>query len=113
MVSSRFRSVCTAICTACLIPAVSFAQTITGQLTVGGTTSSIGRIVDNIITFLSAAITGVASAMFLVGAFMIVLAGAKEDYKQKGKDLMMGALLSLAVVLGAYSLYKTVAFFLL
>jgi hypothetical protein len=50
--------------------------------------------------------------MFTVGAFMIVLSGVKEDYKQKGKDLMVGAILSIAVVLGAYAILRTVDYFL-
>lgn len=78
-----------------------------------GTEYDLNTIVQRIVVFLSVSITTVASAMFLVGAFMLVLSGAKEDYKQRGKDLMVGSLLSIAVVLGAYAIYRTIAFFLL
>lgn len=77
-----------------------------------GTPFSLGIIVQRVVNFLSISITSVASAMFVVGAFMVVLAGAKEDYKERGKDLMVGSLMSIVVVLGAYGIYRTVAFFL-
>lgn len=90
-----------------------FLLGITRNLTVSiGTSFTLGQMVQRVVDFLAASITTVASAMFLVGAFMIVLAGAKEDYKQQGKDLMMGSIMSIGVVLGAYAIYRTVALFL-
>lgn len=77
-----------------------------------GTKLDIWTILQRIITFLATSITAIGGAMFLVGAFMIILSGAKEDYKQKGKDLMIGSLLGVGVVLGAYAILRTVAFFL-
>ncbi len=82
------------------------------QVTIG-TEYSLGVIVGRIIDFLAGSITTVATVMFLVGAFMIVLSGAKEDFKQRGKDLMIGSLLSMGVVLGAFAIYRTVAYFLI
>lgn len=93
-----------------LIPACVYARTLTVTI---GTADDLNTIVNRIVVFLSSSITAVATAMFLVGAFMIVLSGAKEDFKQKGKDLMIGSLLSIGVVLGAYGIYRTVAYFLL
>jgi hypothetical protein len=92
------------------ISAVAFAAD--RHLPVGGTTFDFATIAQRIITFLAASITTVASGMFMVGAFMIVLSGAKEDFKQRGKDLMIGSLMSVGVVLGAYAIYRTVAIFL-
>lgn len=84
-----------------------------GKLIVSiGTPSNLQAITMRVVIFLADTITVIATAMFLVGAFMVVLAGAKEDYKQRGKDLMIGSLLSVGVVLGAYALYRTVAAFL-
>ncbi|HVW66958.1 MAG TPA: hypothetical protein VHA78_04500 [Candidatus Peribacteraceae bacterium] len=77
-----------------------------------GTQLSIWQIITRIITFLAGSVVIIAGAMFLVGAFMIVLSGAKEDYKQKGKDLMIGSLIGMGVVLGAYAILRTVSFFL-
>ena len=92
------------------VPASVFAR----QLGVSiGTPFNLATIVTNVVNFLAATITSVATAMFLVGAFMIVLSGAKEDFKQKGKDLMIGSIISIAVVLGAYGIYRTVGYFLL
>ncbi|UPA22542.1 hypothetical protein K8942_05860 [Candidatus Peribacteria bacterium] len=93
-----------------LLPSVATAQrTLDVDI---GTSFDFATIVQRIIDFLAASITTVATAMFLVGAFMIVLAGAKEDFKQRGKDLMIGSVMSVAVVLGAYAIYRTVASFL-
>jgi ABC-type nickel/cobalt efflux system permease component RcnA len=110
MVTFRFRQAIPAFCAGILLPTVAFAQR---QLNVSiGTSFNVDQIVSRVVSFLAATITTVASAMFVVGAFMIVLAGAKEDYKQRGKDLMIGSLLSVATVLGAYAIYRTVAYFL-
>lgn len=106
----RFSSIL-GVCSA-LLPTALFAAD-DRQLVVSiGTEFDLGTIVDRIVTFLSISITTVASAMFVVGAFLIVLSGAKEDYKQQGKDLMIGSIFSVVVVLGAYGIYRTVAFFL-
>lgn len=99
-----------AILAATALPATAFAAR---ELTVNiGTSYDFQTIAENVTFFLATTITTVASAMFLVGAFMIVLSGAKEDYKQRGKDLMVGAAMSVGVVLGAYAIYRTVASFL-
>jgi len=83
------------------------------QLNVGiGTQLTILQILTRLVAFLAYAIVPIAGAMFLVGAFMIILSGAKEDYKQRGKDLMIGSLMGIGVTLGAYAILRTVSFFL-
>jgi hypothetical protein len=83
------------------------------HLVVGtGTSFSFWAIINRIITYLTGAIAAVAMTMFVVGAFFITLSGAQEDYRQKGKDLIYGSLISLAVVLGAYAILRTVDYFL-
>lgn len=77
-----------------------------------GATYTFWTVTGNIITFLAQSIGFVAVAMFIVGALMIVLAGVKEENKQKGKDLMLGSVLSMGVVLGAYALLRVIDFFL-
>lgn len=94
-----------------LLPIVAFAQGRTLPVNIG-TSYDFETIIQNVIDFLAASITTIATVMFLVGAFMIVLAGAKEDFKEKGKDLMVGSIVSIGVVLGAYAIYRTVASFL-
>ena len=90
-------------------PAAALARSLSIPI---GTAYDLQTITLRIVGFLADSITAVATAMFLVGAFMIVLSGAKEDFKQKGKDLMIGSIVSIAVVLGAYAIYRTVAAFI-
>jgi len=83
------------------------------HLNVGvGTSYTFWEIMQRIITYLTGSIGAIALAMFVVGAFRITISGVKDDERQKGKDLMFGAVLSLAVVLGAYAILRTVDFFL-
>ncbi len=77
-----------------------------------GTGLNFWQITGNIIFFLASAISAVALAMFIAGALMVTVGAAKEDYKQKGKDLIVGSAISIVVVLGAYALFRTVAWFL-
>ena len=90
-------------------PLTAFAQL---NVTIG-TEFDAGTIIQRIINFLATSITAVASAMFVVGAFMIVLSGAKEDFKQQGKDLMIGSAMGIGVTLGAYAIWRTVMYFLI
>ncbi len=99
-----------AILAGSVVPVTAFAAR---ELNVNiGTSYNFQTIANNVTFFLASTITTVATAMFLVGAFMIVLSGAKEDFKQRGKDLMIGAAMSVGVVLGAYAIYRTVGSFL-
>lgn len=92
------------------VPAQAFAQR---TLNVGiGTNLTFYEIANRVITYLAAVIAPFAVAMFVVGAFMLTVSGVKEDYRQKGKDLMIGAVFSIAVVTGAYALLRTVDYFL-
>ncbi len=69
---------------------------------------TIGRIME----YLTGAIGAVAIAMFVIGALFVTLSGIKEDWRQKGKDLMIGSVMSLAVVLGAYAILRMLEYFL-
>ncbi len=111
----RLRFRLSLIVSSVLVPALSFAAACPAGsprcIAVSiGTKNTIPEAAARAITFLAATITTVASVMFLIGAFMIVLSGAKEDYKQKGKDLMIGSLMGIAVVLGAYAIWRTVLY---
>lgn len=77
-----------------------------------GSSATFWEIADRVIVYLSGAISTIAVVMFVIGALMITVSGVKEDYRQTGKNLMIGAVLSLAVVLGAYALLRTVDYFL-
>lgn len=86
------------------------------QLTVNTTGKAGGyqfwTIISDIMAYLTGAIGAVAITMFVVGALLVTLSGIKEDWRQKGKDFMIGSVMSLAVVLGAYALLRMVQYFL-
>lgn len=82
------------------------------------TVNTIGRsfqfwtVIGSIMSYLTGAIGAVAITMFVVGALLVTLSGIKEDWRQKGKDFMIGSIISLAVVLGAYALLRMLEYFL-
>lgn len=83
------------------------------QLPVGvGTNLNFWQIIGNVSAFLAGAIVPVATAMFVVGAVLVLLSGVKEEWRQRGKDFLIGAALSIIVVKGAYALFRTVNCFL-
>lgn len=101
-----------------LIASPAFAQIVVGQHklqvnTLGGAGYNLWVIIGRIISYTSGAIGAVAVMMFVVGALLVTLSGVKEDWRQKGKDLMIGAAMSLAVVLGAYAILRTIDYFLI
>lgn len=63
----------------------------------------LGRMA--IFAAVSAAI--ICTGIFIVGAFFLTASRGKDDMVQKGKDLMTGALIGLAVVLGSYAILRT------
>jgi hypothetical protein len=88
------------------LPLPAFAQR---TLTVGtGSSITFFAALGNIIKYATGVIAAIAVAMFVVGAFMVTISGIKEDWRQRGKDLMIGAVFSLGVVLGAYAILRVV-----
>lgn len=80
--------------------------------TLGGGKYEFWPIIGRIIAYLTGAIGAIAITMFVVGALFVTLSGVKEEWRQKGKDLMIGSILSLAVVLGAYAILRMLELFL-
>jgi len=70
--------------------------------------TSVGQILNSIISFLAGSIIWVGAAMFGVGGLMMVFGGGSEKSKSWGKDLMIGSIVGIGVVLGAYAIYQTV-----
>ena len=64
-------------------------------------------VLQNVVTFLLGASTLVCITVFMLGAFYMVFSRGKEDLLQKGKDLMIGAVVGLEVILGAYGIIRT------
>jgi hypothetical protein len=113
----RFRSLLTAAALWTITSPV-FAQVNPGAGAKTLSVNTTGRvyefwtIVTKIMEYLAGAIGAVAVTMFVVGALLVTLSGIKEDWRQKGKDLMIGSVMSLAVVLGSYALLRMVQYFL-
>lgn len=91
-----------------LAPATASAQLVVDI----GTRLNIGQLLSNIVNFLAASIGFVTVAIFIFGALKLTASGAHEDWRQQGKDLMIGSLIGMALVLGAYAILRTVMFFL-
>ncbi|OGJ59240.1 hypothetical protein A2635_03765 [Candidatus Peribacteria bacterium RIFCSPHIGHO2_01_FULL_51_9] len=77
-----------------------------------GTSASFGQVAANFIDFLTGIAIVVCGAIFLVGALFVVLSRGKDDQVQKGKDLMIGSLIGLAVIVAAYAIVGTTFHFL-
>ncbi len=92
------------------LPAVSSAQQLIVDI---GTQMSWQQLTGNIVNFLAAAIGFITVAIFIYGALLLTASGAHEEWKNKGKDIMIGSLVAMVIVLGAYAILRTVAFFIL
>ena len=72
-----------------------------------GSGYTIGGLANDLINLLAGAIVSISATMFIVGAFCIVLSAGKESLITRGKDLMIGSLIGMGVVLGAYAIFRT------
>lgn len=68
-------------------------------------------VLQNIVTMLKATITVAAVAVFVVGALMWTISAGDENRKSKGKNMMVGALIGLGIVLGAQAILRTASYF--
>ncbi len=69
------------------------------------------QILGNVLGTLGMTIFSVAAAAFLIGALMYTAGFINEENKSKGKQLMIGALYGMAVVLAAKAIFNTAYFF--
>lgn len=101
-----------------MIPALlrlaTAALTASAQVTVNiGTPLSWEGLTKNVINFLAASIGFLSVAIFIYGALLLTASGVHEEWRNKGKDIMIGSLVAMIIVLGAYAILRTVAFFIL
>lgn len=92
-----------------LIPVLTQALGYTTQpfgIVIGANLSPMS-ILANVARFLMAMGVFVCITVFMLGAFYMAFSRGKEDLLQKGKDLMIGAVVGLAVILGAYGIIRT------
>ncbi len=64
------------------------------------------------LTFLVVSIEFIAAVLFLVGALYLVTAGGNAERAGKAKKLMAGSLIGMGIVLGSYTILRTVVYFL-
>lgn len=69
------------------------------------------KILNNIIWTLGATIFSVSAAAFMIGALMYTAGFINEENKSKGKQLMIGALMGMALVLSARAIFNAAYFF--
>ena len=91
------------------MPQTAFAVLDVSGLYAGGI--SWGTIINNVILTLFYSIFTVSAAAFMIGALMYTAGFVSEENKSKGKNLMIGALVGMAVVLGAKAIFNTAYFF--
>lgn len=65
-------------------------------------------VASNIIKYLWYVSTSIATAMIVYGALRLTIAGGSEEAVQKGKSIMMNAVLGLIVALAAWAIINTI-----
>jgi hypothetical protein len=97
-----------------LIPISAFAQvtTVLEVSTFGFGDRDVVDIVDNIFHALKITIIPVATTIFIAGAFFFVIYFGNEEQKSRGKNLMIGSLIGVAVVFGAQAILNFVMYFI-
>lgn len=68
------------------------------------------QALENLVTFLAASIVSITIVVFLIGATYVVGSRGKPDLADKGKKLMTNSLIGMAVVLGSYTIARTVLY---
>ena len=103
----------TPIAAMALVPVLCSARTIAIGLGAKYDFGGIFTVIaPSIITFLGTSIFWISLTMFVVGTLLFILSAGNEGLLTRGKGLMIGALIGMAVVLGAYALYRTVVWVL-
>lgn len=96
-----------------LLPTAAYAQLDTlrvSNLFAGDLTW--GQAINNVIGTLGVTIFSVSAAAFMIGALMYTAGFINEENKSKGKQLMIGALFGMGVVLSAKALFNAAFFFI-
>ncbi len=64
-------------------------------------------VIGSIMNFLLGVIVAFCTVIFAVGALFMILGAGKEDMLQKGKTMMIGGIVGLAVVIGGPVILRT------
>lgn len=92
-----------------LVPTTVSAKLNVSGLYAGGITW--GQAINSLIGTLGVTIFTVSAAAFMIGALMYTAGFINEENKSKGKQLMIGALFGMAIVLSAKALFNAAFFF--
>ena len=57
-------------------------------------------------------VSSICLAIFIIGAFMMVISAGRDTLLQNGKSMMIGSLIGLIIVVGASAIWRTVIFVL-
>lgn len=95
-----------------LLPVQAVAQTTLTVSTFGFGNLTFDQIIQNILTVLQGSIFAVCVGTFIVGAFFFVIYYGNEEQKTRGKNLMIGSLVGIAVVTGAKAIMNLVLYFI-
>ena len=77
-----------------------------------GVNISYEDAMNNLVSYLAVSIGTVTTVLFLVGATYMLASGGVADRLDKGKKLMKESLIGMAIVLGSYTILRTVLYFL-
>lgn len=69
-------------------------------------------IVKSVLEVATVTIYSVATVTFVAGAGFMIISGGDEGRRSKGKSMMIGAVIAVAVVLGAKGILNTIMFFI-
>jgi hypothetical protein len=88
------------------------AHALTFNVTRYGIDASISSIANNIGSTILITTIPLCSAIFIAGAFFYAISAGDEQRKALGKDMMVGAVIGVAIVAGARTMINLAYFFL-
>ena len=99
-----------------LLPTLAYAQAgpvfFMGVCWPGVACMDSAAVLGNIISALFVSAVFVCVAIFILGAGFMVFSAGNDTPLQKGKGMMTGSLIGLAIIVGSYAIFRTVVFFL-
>jgi hypothetical protein len=70
------------------------------------------QVLGNVINALFVSASAVCVSIFILGAGFMVFSAGNDTPLQRGKGMMTGSLIGLAIIVGSYAIFRTVVFFL-
>lgn len=99
---------CTAFLTFLCVPLTASAQLVIDT----GVRSDTATILSGIVNVLLLWSGVVTTAVFLLGALLMVVSGGNDTYLSSGKKIMKAAAIGLAIILGSWMILSTVVYFI-